>query len=533
MAARLTDKQKKKIIADYIEQGSYNAVAQKHKISANTVKSVVLSDEETARKCEQKKESNTIDLMNYLDEKKDIVCEIIGKGLSVLNDEKKLKAANPAQITTALGTLIDKFVSVAPQKATSNEIYRIDPLVIADGFASVRRDILNYRHTEYVLPGGRGSTKSSFFSIQGIEILKNNPQMHWLVLRQVGNTLRDSVYNQILWAIDTLGLNDEFEFKVSPLEITYKPTGQKIYFRGADDPMKIKSIKVPFGYIGILWFEELDQFKGAESVRSIEQSAIRGGDKAYIFKSFNPPKTANNWANQYIKIPKENRLVHHSTYKGVPAEWLGKVFIDEAEFLKQVNPKAYEHEYEGVPNGTGGAVFDNVVCETITDEQINNFDKIYRGVDWGWFPDPYHYGAMYYDAARLTLYIFDEYRCNKKSNRETADVLINEKKVPLNEVITCDSAEGKSIGDYKSYGLMARGAEKGPGSVDYSMKWLQSLNKIVIDPLRCPETAKEFLEYEYEKDKEGNVISGYPDANNHAIDMVRYAMSPVWKRRGN
>ena len=533
MAARLTDKQKKKIIADYVELGSYYAVAKKHGIADITVKRIVLQNGESLKKVEQKKEENTIDLMNYLDSKKVIVCEILDKGLTVLNDKEKLMAANPAQITTALGTLIDKFVSVAPQKATSNEIYRIDPLVIADGFASVRRDILNYRHTEYVLPGGRGSTKSSFFSIQGIEILKNNPQMHWLVLRQVGNTLRDSVYNQILWAIDTLGLNDEFEFKVSPLEITYKATGQKIYFRGADDPMKIKSIKVPFGYIGILWFEELDQFKGAESVRNIEQSAIRGGDKAYIFKSFNPPKTANNWANQYIKIPKENRLVHHSTYKGVPAEWLGKVFIDEAEFLKQVNPKAYEHEYEGVPNGTGGAVFDNVVCETITDEQIKNFDKIYRGVDWGWFPDPYHYGAMYYDAARLTLYIFDEYRCNKKSNRETANVLIEEKKVPLNEVITCDSAEGKSIGDYKSYGLTARGAEKGPGSVDYSMKWLQSLNKIVIDPLRCPETAKEFLEYEYEKDKEGNVVSGYPDADNHAIDMVRYAMSPVWKRRGN
>jgi len=217
----------------------------------------------------------------------------------------------------ALG-MLEEHIKEIPE--TKDEIYRIDPLIIADGFASVRRDMLNYRHTEYILPGGRGSTKSSFFSIEGIEILKNNPQMHWLVLRQVGNTLRDSVYNQIIWAIDTLGLNDEFEMKVSPLEITYKPTGQKIYFRGADDPMKIKSIKVPFGYIGILWFEELDQFKGAESVRSIEQSAIRGGDKAYILKSFNPPKTANNWANQYIKIPKDSRLVHHSTYKDVLPE---------------------------------------------------------------------------------------------------------------------------------------------------------------------------------------------------------------------
>ena len=416
-------------------------------------------------------------------------------------------------------------------KEPIQKAYRIDPLVISDNFSSVRRDILNYKHTEYVLSGGRGSTKSSFISIEAIELLKNNPQMHMLVLRQVGNTLRDSVYNQILWAIDTLGLNDEFDMKVSPLEITYKPTGQKIYFRGADDPMKIKSIKVPFGYIGILWFEELDQFKGAENVRSIEQSAIRGGDKAYIFKSFNPPKTANNWANQYIKIPKSNRFVHHSTYKTVPPEWLGKVFIDEAEFLKEVNPQAYEHEYEGVANGNGGNVFDNVVCKEISDSKIESFERIYRGVDWGWFPDPYHYSAMAYDPARLTLYIFDEYRCNKKSNRQTANKLI-EKGVPFNQTIICDSAEEKSVSDYRDYGFSARGAEKGPGSVDYSMKWLQSLKQIIIDPVRCPETAKEFLNYEYERDKDGEVISGYPDADNHAIDAVRYAMSPVWKRRG-
>jgi transposase-like protein len=149
MAARLTDKQKKKIIADYVELGSYNAVAKKHGIADITVKRIVLQNGETLKKVEQKKEENTIDLMNYLDSKKVIVCEILDKGLTVLNDKEKLMAANPAQITTALGTLIDKFVSVAPQKATSNEIYRIDPLVIADGFASVRRDILNYRHTEY------------------------------------------------------------------------------------------------------------------------------------------------------------------------------------------------------------------------------------------------------------------------------------------------------------------------------------------------------------------------------------------------
>ena len=475
--------------------------------------------------------------------------EILARIRELQEEKRRSLALSPAMIVTeivetyrecrtnldskgALKALAMLSEHVSEIKEPTDEIYRIDPLVIADSFASVRRDILSYNHTEYVLPGGRGSTKSSFISIESIEILKNNPQMHMLVLRQVGKTLRDSVYNQMQWAIETLGLSEEFELKVSPLEITYKPTGQKIYFRGADDPKKLKSVKPPFGYIGILWFEELDQFLGPESVRNIEQSAARGGDKVYIFKSFNPPKTANNWANQYIKIPKDRRLVHHSTYKGVPPEWLGKVFLDEAEFLKSVNPKAYEHEYEGVANGTGGQVFDNVVCETISDSQIANFDRIYRGVDWGWFPDPFHYAAMHYDAARMTLYIYDEFRCNKKKNRETADILINQKGVPLNERITCDSAEEKSVADYRAYGLMAKGAEKGPGSVDYSMKWLQSLCRIVIDPERCPETAKEFLEYEYEKDKEGNVISGYPDRNNHSIDAVRYAMNPVWKKRG-
>ena len=343
---------------------------------------------------------------------------------------------------------------------------------------------------------------------------------------------RGSVYNQIQWCISALGLDDEFHCTVSPLEITRKSTGQKIYFRGADDPDKIKSIKVPFGYISTLWFEELDQFTGPEAVRKIEQSVIRGGDLAFIFKSFNPPKSANNWANMYIKIPKATRLVTHSTYLDVPKQWLGKPFIDEAEFLKQVNPAAYENEYMGVANGSGGNVFENVEIREITNDEINRFDRIYRGVDWGWYPDPYHYGSMYYDSARLTLYIFDELRCNKKSNRETADMLLNEKQLTPNDKLTCDSAEQKSIGDYKSFGLFARGAIKGPGSVEYGMKWLQSLNCIVIDNARCPHTANEFLSYEYERDKEGNVISGYPDKDNHSIDMVRYAMEEVWRRKG-
>lgn len=404
--------------------------------------------------------------------------------------------------------------------------------VISPAFVEALHKFEDDFFTEYVFTGGRGSTKSSFISLKIIEIIKNNPTMNAVIVRQVANTLRDSVFAQIQWAIETLGLNDEFKCTYSPLEITYKPTGQKIYFRGADEPTKLKGIKVATGYIGILWCEELDQFKGPEAVRTMEQSVIRGGDKAYIFKSFNPPKTTNNWANKYIKVPKKNRYLNHSNYTQVPSKWLGKAFIDEAEHLKEVNPTAYEHEYLGVANGNGGNVFDNVIVREITDEEISNFDRLHFGVDWGWFPDPWAYNKMHYDANRKILYIFDEARANKKSNKETYNILTQEYGVTHGDKIICDSAEKKSVQDYKDYGLFAVGAVKGPGSVDYSMKWLASLKEIVIDNIRCPHTAEEFLNYEYERDKEGNVITGYPDKDNHHIDAVRYAMSEVWRKRG-
>lgn len=420
----------------------------------------------------------------------------------------------------------------APPAVIQNEYKGIPANMIAPAFASVLFDIESRAHAEYVFPGGRGSTKSSFVSLEVIDLLMKNEDMHACVMRQVADTLRSSVYQQIMWAIEALGLSDEFHATVSPLEVTRIATGQKIYFRGADDPGKIKSIKPPFGYIAILWLEELDQFAGPEAVRKIEQSVIRGGDIAYKFKSFNPPKSAQNWANKYIKIPRADRLVVESNYLTVPKHWLGKPFLDDAEFLRETNPTAYDNEYMGVANGTGGNVFDNVVIREVTDAEIAGFDRLYRGVDWGWYPDPYAYNCMTYLAAQHKLIIFDEYHCNKRSNEQTAKELKENHRVTANDLIICDSAEQKSTGDYRAYGLMARNAEKGPGSVEYSMKWLQSLREIVIDNRRCPHTAQEFLDYEYERDKDENIITGYPDKNNHHIDATRYAMNKVWKRRG-
>ena len=418
----------------------------------------------------------------------------------------------------------------AAEEALRNKTYHMDLDNIPDAFHAAIRAIRNRAYLEYIFKGGRGSTKSSTVGMVIVELLKNNHDIHALVCRKVANTIKDSVYNKIKWAIGKQEFDEEFTSTKSPYEITLKATGQKIYFRGADDPDKIKSINPEFGYIGILWYEELDQFAGDSEVRKIEQSAIRGGELAWIFKSFNPPKTANNWANEYVTEVGENTLVHSSTYLDVPREWLGQPFIDKAKHLKEINPEAYEHEYGGVANGNGGMVFEYLKFDTITDEQIKTFDRIYQGVDWGFYPDPYAFIRAYYNAAKETIYLIDENYVNKQQNAVTAQWIKD--KGYTDYQVTCDSAEPKSVVDYRDMGISARGAIKGPGSVEYGMKWLQSRH-IVIDMKRTPNAGKELKEYEYERDKDGEVISGYPDANNHAIDALRYAFEQFYNRRGN
>lgn len=423
---------------------------------------------------------------------------------------------------------VEKWEQLVAETKEDTGRYELPARVLGRAFVDINRQIRP--NMEYVFEGGRGGLKSSFVSLKIIELIKNNPQMHACITRQVAGTLKDSVYAQMKWAIHELELDEEFNCKVSPLEIIYTKTGQVIYFRGLDDETKLKSIKPPFGYIGILWKEEKDQMKGDAQERSVNQSVLRGGNESYDFSSYNPPKSKSNWVHRIKLQPNPKRVIHHSCYTEAPPEWLGQKFIDDAEHLKEVNPEAYEHEYLGVPNGDGGNVFEYIELREITDEEIARMDKIYQGVDWGWYPDRYAFVRVYYDHARETLYFIDEIGENKKANSYTAGLI--KSRGYDDYTITCDSAEPKSVSDYRDEGLPARGAEKGPGSVEYSMKWLQG-KKLVMDPRRTPEACKEFTEYEYERDKDGNVISGYPDKNNHFIDATRYATEPIWKRRGS
>ena len=440
----------------------------------------------------------------------------------------------------ALSEMQEKEIAKAEQQAKEMAAlqaaeYHTDLDIIADPFHSVVRDMRQKKHREYVFDGGRGSAKSACWSVILFELIKNNPTMHGLVLRQVGNTLRDSVYAQMQWAAGEHAKNplfrlDDWDFTLSPLQIKYKPTGQKIYFRGADDPNKIKSIKVPFGHIGILVFEEFDQFLGEEPVRKIVQSAIRGGEDAYIIKCFNPPISKNNWANTYAATPKESMLVHHSNYLGVPPEWLGAPFIEEAEHLKTVNPEAYAHEYLGEPVGLGTEIFKHIEIREITDDEIRRQERIYQGQDWGWDPDPKAFIRLSYSHATETIMLLDELGGTCIRTKDMAQ-MIKDKGYDDYE-IRCGVDEIEHINDYRDAGLVARQAIVTPGSVRRTHEWLQCRN-IVIDPKRTPRAYKEFANYEHEVDGNGEVIDGYPDKNNHWIDAVRYATSPLSMTRGN
>lgn len=413
--------------------------------------------------------------------------------------------------------------------------------LVLPSFYDLFNAVIYHDATDFWLKGGRGSTKSTFISLMIVLLVMANSFANAVIVRRFSNTLRDSVYAQMLWAIDELNVDHLFKASLSPLEIVYKPTGQRIVFRGLDDPKKAKGVKFKHGYCAIQWFEEADQIASWEDIRSALKSFKRGGSMFWTFYSYNPPKTLWNWVNQQaIEMErKPGALVHHSTYldviDGGHSEWLGEPFIEDADWLKQTNEQAYLWEMLGEITGTGGNVFDNVVSQEITDEQILAFDNFRNGVDWGWFPDPWCFVRCHYQANEKRLYLFEEHRRNKTLPRDTGQIIVDALTYPNrkgdkakfhNQLIWCDdTADGKQqMATYRRmYGLAARPARKG-NMRDLSYQWLSGLREIVIDPQRCPDALKEFRLKEFDKDKDDNWINQIPDGNDHAIDAVRYAM---------
>ena len=407
-------------------------------------------------------------------------------------------------------------------------------------FHDVLGDVMAHGHTHYWLHGGHGSTKSSFISLCTVLLVMAFPFANVVVIRRFSNTLRDSVYQQVQWAISALGLDEYFRARISPMELTYLPTGQRIVFRGADDPVKLKGVKFPKGYFAVVWFEELDQFDGIETVRSILNSLRRGGEDFWIFYSYNPPRTMWSWVNIEClnRKRREDTLVRKTSYLDVideHADWLGRPFVDEAEYLRDTNERAWRWEHLGEVTGTGGSVFGNIREEHLSDARARGFGRTRNGVDWGWFPDPWRFVRCGWepDARRLT--IFEEHSANKMMPADTGQIVVGaltfsdgdgEEAYYHDELVWCDDTPDAKVqmGVYRrECGIKVRPARKS-NMRRLSYEWLAGLREIVIDPERCPLTFAEFSLKEYERDRDGAWIDEIPDGNDHSIDAVRYAL---------
>lgn len=397
-------------------------------------------------------------------------------------------------------------------------------------FHEVWKKTLDPEILHIICKGGRGSGKSSAVAHIIVQLIMRYP-VNAVCIRKVDNTLEQSVYEQIKWAIDEQKVSHLFKVNKSPLRITYKPRGNYIIFRGTQNPDRIKSLKDSKFPFAICWIEELAEFRSEDEVKTITNSLLRGElDNGLFYKFFytyNPPKRKQNWVNKKyntISLPK-NTYVHHSTYLDNP--FISKQFIQEAEETKKKSTRRYDWEYLGEAVGSGVAPFENLVFRKITDDEIKLFDNIRQGNDFGYANDPNAFVKWHYDKKKRKIYALDEFYGLKISNRKLAEWLINKKYNFISTV--CDSAEPKSIDELKELGIRIKKAKKGPDSVEFGERWLDDLDEIVIDPNRTPNIAREFENIDYETDSDGNVKSRLMDIDNHTIDSTRYAFEDDMK----
>ncbi|HFU3947064.1 TPA: PBSX family phage terminase large subunit, partial [Streptococcus suis] len=389
--------------------------------------------------------------------------------------------------------------------------------------ASLNRDILHV-----VCEGGRGSGKSSDVAHIIVQIIMRFA-VNAVCIRKVDNTLEQSVYEQLKWAISEQRVTHLFKFNKSPLRITYLPRGNYIVFRGAQQPERIKSLKDSRFPFAIGWIEELAEFKTEDEVKTITNSLLRGELEEGLFYKFfytyNPPKRKQSWVNKKYGtqfLPK-NTFVHHSTYLDNP--YISKDFIEEAEATRERSERRYRWEYLGEAIGSGVVPFDNLRFEEITDEQVASFDNIRNAVDFGYATDPLAFVRWHYDKKKNGIYAIDEFYGQKISNRQLAKWLKD--KGYSDDVILADSAEPKSIAELRDdFDIpRIRGVKKGPDSVEFGERWLDDLDFICIDPKRTPNIAKEFENIDYQVDRDGNPKARLEDKDNHTIDGTRYAFS--------
>ncbi len=409
--------------------------------------------------------------------------------------------------------------------------------LIGRDFVDMHRWIDGHRYSEYLLPGGRGSLKTSDVCIETVAGVASVKGRNAVCMRNQTNQLRDSIYVEMRRAARRLGVVDEFEWTVSPMRAVHKPTGNALYFFGADNQTpqdsRLKGFAPEQGYVAYLVVEEASQFPGYSYIRQLKQTVLRGSElPTWTFLMWNPPRSTRAWSNAIVGESKPGRVVVRSNYLNAPPEWLGDAFLEEAEALKESDPQAYDHEYMGIPTGTGIEVFDRLVFREVTDAEIASFDNLRCGQDFGWWPDPWAVTLSEWQPGRMTLVTFAESGGNKLTPKQQAErirELLTWPNVQGGEPtyhhlqVKSDDAEPSAISQQRDAGVNARAAGKG-NMREASYRFLQAVTW-VIDPKRCPKLAKEARELEHEVVKStGEVLESIPDGNDHWVDATRYAM---------
>lgn len=389
---------------------------------------------------------------------------------------------------------------------------------------------------EFWMPGGRGSGKSSAVSQEIVAGMMEHPDRSAYVFMAVGEGMEGGPFEQVRWAIDRLGVSDDWESRKAPMTWRRRSTGQVIRFRGLDKAAKTKSTKAPAGtYYAYQWFEECDQLAGPQDVRTVLQSLTRDvGGGAYFarFYTFNPPRVAESWANRVCaQREAAGKPVYRSTFLQLPPDWVSDQMREDAEELEQADPDAYRHEYLGESVGIGGLVFDRAEFRRITDEEIEAFDNPHAGEDFGWWPDPWAMTVSEWRPAQRTLLTWREDGGNKLTPDESAwraarlltwaDVRGGRPayhRLP----VWADDADPQQIAQQRDAGLDAHPAGKGNLRMA-SYRWLSSV-RWVIDPERCPRLAEEVRRKQYERLADGRFAERIPDGGDHWIDATRYAV---------
>lgn len=402
--------------------------------------------------------------------------------------------------------------------------------LIAPSFYQLHNQVKLNAHSSFWLKGGRGSTKSSFCAIEIILGIITEPNANALVLRKVNDTVRKSVMETLLWAIDMLDLNAYFNHTVAPAEITYLPTGQKIIMSGLDDARKLKSIKLKRGYFKFLWFEELEEFHGMEEIRSVRQSVRRGGDDFVEFASYNPPNDPAAWVNKEVQREEQGRIIHTSSYLDVPKEWLGKQFYLDAENLKRSDPIKYRHEYLGDVVGRAEQIVFHGKYE-IRDFETPPVSELYQsrffyGADWGFANDPTCLTRSFIRIENGLKNLYIERECGGVGIEiDDLPALFDTMPDSRKWRIYADCSRPETISYLANKRFNIAPAPKWQGSVEDGVEYLRSFNKIYVHS-RCAKTAEELGLYSYKFDKNTQeILPVIVDKHNHYIDSIRYALA--------